>query len=636
MCGIAGKFNYRSDEPIDKDLLVRMATSIAHRGPDDSGYFIDQEARLGFAHRRLSIIDLSGGHQPMANATEDLWIVFNGEIYNYPELKKELQARGAQFRTTCDTEVIIKMYEAYGERSFARLNGIFAFALYDKKKRSVILARDHFGVKPLYYRVGGGTLLFGSEIKTILQDSSVRREIDFESFNTFLTLRYNPSPQTLFKGIRKLGPGQYLKATLDADVEVASYWEYRPTTNRKISIQEAEEEYSRLLGAAVRRQMLSDVPVGLFLSGGVDSAVLGHLMKESTGDPIKSFSVGFEGKGDYNELADSRVSASHLGLEHFEMTISQKEYLEFFVRSFQFSEEPIAETTIPALFYLSKLAAQHVKVVLAGQGADEPLAGYSRYIGEKYISRYARLFSLLPLKPLSTILPRNERFKRAIYASQYRQEYMRFLGIYTIFTPPMKERLIAKGIREKVKNVDAELIQYWYQQTSGLSDSLSKILYLDTRMLLPDDLLLFGDKMTMANSLEMRVPYLDLELVLFLESLPSHFKLKGTTGKYIHKRASAKWIPPEIIHRKKRGFVTPMDKWLQSSLAGFARRLINAPHSGCREYFDTAYINTMIDDHQRHRENYQRHIFALLSFELWYQTFFLDKKVDTGIMVDVQ
>ncbi len=632
MCGIAGIFNYKTNQPVDLALLTRMYKSIVHRGPDEEGFYIDQQAGIGFGHRRLSIIDLKTGQQPMSNASKDIWIVFNGEIYNFLELKKELEGKGYHFHTTSDTEVIIYLYEENGEKAFARLNGIFAFAIYDKKKKCVILARDHFGVKPLYYTLSNRRLLFGSEIKTILQDSSVKRELDYEAFNSFLTFRYNPSPQTLFKNIKKLFPSHYLKVTTKDGIELKSYWDYIPKTNGVISEREAIEEYQRLLQSAVRRQMISDVPIGLLLSGGVDSAVIGYLMQKEASEKIKAFTIGFSGRGDYNELDDAYRTTKLIGLEHYGLTITQAEYLDFFYKSFYHTEEPIAEATIPALYYVSKLAAQHVKVVLAGQGADEPLAGYHRYIGAHYISKYAGLLQMLPLKTIAEFLPRNERLKRAAYVSQFSTELQRFLGVYTIFTPIQKEHLLKADAKKFIHNADKALVERLYSQTGELQDSLSKMLFIDTRMSLSDNLLLFNDKITMANSLEMRVPFLDVELVQFLESLPSSFKIKMANRKYIHKKAVEKWLPKEIIYRKKRGFATPMDEWLQTGLAKVTKKILNAKGSACREYFNLDFINIMIDQHQKRKKNFQRHIFALLSFELWYKTFFENEKIEGGIL----
>lgn len=636
MCGICGIINPNHGEVISLDVAQRMVRSLIHRGPDEEGFYLNREGNVFLGHRRLSIIDLAGGKQPMANHDETLWIVFNGEIYNFRELRRELERRGCRFATRSDTEVILQVYEEYGEAGFERLNGIFAFAIYNLRTRELILARDHFGVKPLYYMAAGQRLIFGSEIKAILEHPAVSPMLDYEAFDTFLTLRYNPSPQTLIKGIEKLYPGYCLKYSANGEVTLRSYWNYRPRTNTRITEPEAIEEYQRLLEQAVQRQMVSDVPVGLLLSGGVDSATIGHLMQQCTGEPIKTFTIGFSGEGSYNELEDARASARHIGSDHHELTLSKNDYLKFFIDSFYYTEEPIAESTIPALYYVSHLAAQHLKVVLSGQGADEPLAGYHRYLGERYLNRYSFLLNSLPARAIAYLLPRNERIKRAVYASRYPDELNRFLAIYTIFTEQQKNGLLNSFVRQAAKHDDRQILERFAPDITGLEDSLSRLMFIDTRLSLSDNLLLFGDKMTMANSLECRVPFLDLDLVRFLESLPSSFKLRGTTRKYIHKKSVAKWLPDEIIYRTKRGFETPVDEWLQSDFSRNAKMLFNRKDSACRLYFNLHYVNEMLDLHYSRRENYLRHIFALLSFELWHKVFLEKQQVDHEMLTHVQ
>jgi asparagine synthase (glutamine-hydrolysing) len=621
MCGITGVFNF-SKRGVNETALKSMCESISHRGPDGDGLYVDQDRGVGLGHRRLSIIDLTLGHQPMANANESIWIVFNGEIYNYLDLKKELQKDGFSFKTTSDTEVIIYLYQKYGEKGFARLNGIFSIGIYDKAKNCLVLARDHFGVKPMYYAFTSSGIVFGSEVKTILKQGEISPELDLGALDTFLTFRYNPSPQTLFKGIHKLYPGHYLKINADGKTERAAFYTNKPKQNAGISQTEAVEKYQFLLEQSVKRQMMSDVPVGLLLSGGVDSAVIAYLMQGTSNEKIKTFTIGFEGKGDFNELDDARETANLIGTDHYETTITQKEYLDFFYKSFYYTEEPIAEMTIPALYYVSKLAARHVKVALAGQGADEPLAGYKRYFGEQQINKYFHLLNALPMQQLASLLPRNERIKRAAYASRFANDLDRFLAIYTIFTPEQKTSLLRDDIKSLALGDNRTLVKRLFDETGGLPDSLSKILYIDTRMSLSDNLLLFGDKMSMANSIEMRVPFLDVELIEFIETLPPKLKLRDRTHKFIHKEAVKKWLPDRIIYRKKRGFATPMDQWLQNDFSNVARELFNDPASASRRYFNLGYINTMLDQHQKKKENYQRNIFALLSFEIWHKSFF--------------
>ncbi|MBX7046438.1 MAG: asparagine synthase (glutamine-hydrolyzing) [Ignavibacteria bacterium] len=620
MCGIAGVID--SSGKLNVNLLEKMSEVIKHRGPDDKGIYFDKETGIGLVHRRLSVIDLTSGHQPMESESGNSLIVFNGEIYNYRELREGLTKSGALFKTNSDTEVILNAYEMYDTESFDMLNGIFAFAIYDKRKRKLIIARDCFGVKPLYYSFTSGGITFGSEIKAILCNEDYKAELDYTAFNSFLTYRYNPSPQTLFKNIFKIKPGEILEYNLNGKYSFKKINNSNPSINYNIKEEEAIEEYSFLLKKAVERQMISDVPVGLFLSGGIDSAVIGYFMQGKSEAKISSFTIGFSGKGNYNELKDAEESSRFINSIHHGTELSKEEYLDFFGKSFYHLEEPAAETTIPALNYLSKLASKKVKVVLAGQGADEPLAGYKRYYGESKISKYRPLLNLIPVNLLSSVLPRNERIKRASYALNFSDELQRFLAIYTIFTPQQKEKLLNEDTYSKIKNEDIDLLKPWYSMTKNLDDSLSKILFIDTRMKLADDLLMFGDKMTMANSLEMRVPYLDKELVGFLETLPSSFKLRGNKHKYIHKKAAVKWLPKEIIDRKKRGFETPMDEWLQSSFADDAKKILNDRNSAGNNFFNLNFLNKMIDNHKSGRENNLRPIFAILSFEMWYKTFF--------------
>ncbi len=618
MCGIAGFINAGHGKFFDRDLLDRMGAAVTHRGPDGGGVYVDMEAGVGFAHRRLSIIDLSGGHQPMTNEDESIWIVFNGEIYNFQELRDELQAKGYRFKSRSDTEVIIRAYEAYGVDSFRRLNGIFAFALHDKKSRKVILVRDPYGVKPLYYHTGNARLSFGSEIKSILCDPTIERRVNLEALDNFLALRYSPSPDTMFAGIKKLEPGHMLEIS-DRCVGKPTHFIVERPIAKNISEVDAIDEYKRLLRAAVKRQMISDVPVGLFLSGGVDSAVLGKLMmEEGGGRRIKTFTIGFPGEGDFNELADARETARLIGSDHQELTIGAKEYMEFFCRSFEVVEEPISETTISALYYVSKRASQDLKVVLAGQGADEPMGGYHRYIGVSFIQQYGALIKLLA--PLIRLLPRNERMKQAASVVRYKDTLDQLMAVYSIFEKRSREAMYADEFQSLITRKTPERLAELLGQADRLPDMLSKIMFIDTRMSLPDDLLLFNDKVTMANSLEMRVPFLDHDLVAFIDTLPASLKLRGTIGKYVHKQAAKDLVPQEIIHRKKRGFQTPMDDWLQDRLADRAKELFEEKDSACRKYFRMEPIQQLITAHKERRQNNQKRLYALLSFELWHRT----------------
>lgn len=615
MCGIAGSINCFLDH--------HTISLISHRGPDSQGY---SELNIGngkvfLGHTRLSFLDLSkAGNQPMFTRAGDFAIVFNGEIYNHLELRKRLT--GVEFAGHSDTETILYYLSTFGIDAVKEFNGIFAFAFLDINAQKIYLVRDQFGVKPLYYYAAADQLIFGSELKVILANPAYRKAIDTNSLNTFLTFRYNPSPQTLFQNINKLEGGHYLAYGLNGDSKLCNYWSYNPTTNTDISETDALVEYKRLMEQAVKRQLLSDVPVGLLLSGGIDSAVIGFLMARNMDKPVDTFTIGFTGKGDYNELDDARQTASLINANHHDLLIGQDDFLNFFYNSFYYTEEPIAEPTIPALYYVSKLAAKHVKAVMSGQGADEPLAGYKRYVGEKFIKDYGQLLSHLPAKVISAMFPANGSLARGIYALTFKDELDRFVAIYTLFTPDLKEQLFKKDWVESIDKNQRGLFETKYKQSLSLKDSLSRLLYLDTRAMLPDDLLLFNDKLTMANSLECRVPFLDIELVKFIETLPIDLKIRGLRGKYIHRKAAEEWLPAEIINRKKRGFSTPVDDWFKGDFANLLADLINSADSISNLYFNVPFIHSMIKQHQSKKKDYQRQLFILLSLELWYKNFY--------------
>lgn len=556
----------------------------------------------------------------MTSQCDNYCIVFNGEIYNHRELRRKIS--GISFKGSSDTETILYYLMQFGIDAVRDFNGIFAFALLDKKRERIYLVRDIFGVKPIYYSVIEDKLIFSSEIKVILNNKAYRKELDTNSLDTFLTFRYNPSPQTLFKGIKKLEPATYLEFSIQGEMTQTCYYLKEQKINKNIQEQEAIQEYKRLLDQAVERQLLSDVPVGLFLSGGLDSAVLGYFMASKTQYKINTFTVGFRGEGRYNELKDAADTASFIGSDHHEIYMEKEEYMNYFHQSFFHTEEPIAEPTIPALFYVSKLASKYVKVVLSGQGADEPMAGYKRYKGEKFLTEYQKLLSLFPLSMAEKIFPRNYSIARGVYAARFKNELERFIAIYTLFTPDLKASLYSGDMKELIMQDQKFLFEKYYRRADPGSGSLSKLLFLDTRTMLPDNLLLFNDKMTMACSLENRVPFLDIDLVNFIETLPEHFKLNHGLGKYVHRKAAEQWLPSSIINRKKRGFETPVEEWFKEELSHTLMDLVDSSDSFTRKYFQVAFIKKMINLHKQQKKNYKHQLFIILSLELWYRNFY--------------
>lgn len=622
MCGICGIYSI-GDRPIDGELLRQMTNSIAHRGPDGAGTHLAK--RVGLGHRRLSIIDLEGGAQPLTNEDASVHVVFNGEIYNFVELKVELENLGHRFKTRSDTEVIVHAYEQWGTDCVRHFNGMFAFCVWDEREQLVFLARDHLGVKPLYYCVRDGQLLFASEVKALLKCPEVRRSVDVTALGELFTFRFVPAPRTLFAGVSKLPAGHFMIADR-AGVRTSRYWHWVPTQRRRESKNDLLDEYRTLLDDAVGLQLRSDVPVGLFLSSGVDSGCLLALMRRRLSGPIHTFTIGFEGGERTNETEDARAVAQQFDSTHHEMIIGPADYERYFERYLWDLEEPLGNESAVAFYFVSELAARQVKVALTGQGADEPWAGYHRYLGLQLSDTYRRIPSWLRnslIRPLVRALPGNERLKRGVASLDEEDVLTRLAKIYSFFTSDLRSQLFKGGLVDRVAfaNYDAKTaIAHLQHDVRGL-DTVSQMLYIDTRASLPDDLLMVADKTSMSNSIEARVPFLDRRLVEFVESLPLEHKLKQCKGKYLHKKAIEAWLPPADVHRKKKGFANPVEAWLRGKLGTYVDRCLFDRDSCIAEFFDPKCVQRLVHQHQTGRENYMRHIYLLISFEMWHQRF---------------
>jgi asparagine synthase (glutamine-hydrolysing) len=622
MCGIAGIFSL-DGSPIDRQILEAMTAAIAHRGPDGSGFYIDEG--IGLGHRRLSIIDLAGGAQPIGNEDSSIQVVFNGEIYNYLELRKQLIKKGHRFRTASDTEVIVHGYEEWGIECVTRFNGMFAFALWDSHRRALLLARDHLGIKPLYYTRIGNTVCFASEMKAFLRHPQFERRMDFESLSQLFTLRYVPSPMTLFAGISKLPPAHSAVIT-DSGIAVRRYWTTPPSVRRGRQEGELVEEYRSLLQDAVRLQMRSDVPVGLFLSSGIDSGVLLALMREQTNAAVHTFTIGFEDGDRTNETEDARKLSAHFESDHSELVIGAADYRQYYERYLWDLEEPVGNESAAAFYFVSMLARRKVKVALTGQGADEPWAGYDRHRAARFSSIYAALPHTLTsrvIRPLVERFSRTEQLRRAVVSLNEPDVLSRLIKIYSFYSEGMKRQLFQPWLLERVSANGVEArraLSGWHADVASL-DPLTQILYLDTRTNLPDDLLMVNDKTSMANSLESRVPFLDYRLVEFVESLPPKMRLRRMCGKYLHKKAVEKWLPKEVVYRRKKGFSNPVDQWLRNSMSKYVQDCLLAEGSAVKQYFNPEYIRRLVADHTAGAQNYMRHIYLLVSFELWHQRF---------------
>jgi asparagine synthase (glutamine-hydrolysing) len=622
MCGICGVMEM-DGRPVLKTDVAAMMSTLAHRGPDGAGSYVQGE--IGLGHRRLSIIDLSGGAQPIPNEDGSLHIVFNGEIYNYIELRGELLKHGHIFVTNSDTEVIIHAYEQWGADCVLRFNGIFAFALWDHNKRELFLARDHLGVKPLYFTQRGNRFSFASEVKALLSDPECERDVDLTALAQLFTLRYVPSPRTLFQDISKLPPAHWMRVS-HSGVEVKHYWTRVPEINTQTSAGILVEQYQSLVEDAVRLQMRSDVPVGLFLSSGVDSGALLALMSKLTNHPVKTFTIGFDGGERTNETHEARSMARMFGSEHSEMIVSARDYENYYERYLWDIEEPVGNETAAAFYFVSLIAGRSVKVALTGQGADEPWGGYHRYIGVQLSKTYSRLPRRLTdgiVRPLVCSFIKQEKLRRGVISLTEPDVLKRFINIYSFYDSRMKHDLFQTWLREAIGTEGSQACGPLASLQAPVShlDPVSQMMYIDTRANLPDDLLMVGDKTSMANSLEARVPFLDPRVVEFVESLPPNLKLHRFERKYLHKKALEKYLPREIVYRKKKGFANPVDKWLRSSMKKYIGDCLLSGSSAVNHYFNRAYVQQLLANHESGRQEHLRHIYLLISFELWHRAF---------------
>ena len=555
----------------------------------------------------------------MASRDRLVWVTYNGEIYNYRELRRELElGHGSRFQTQSDTEVLLEGYRVWGIDFIARLNGIFAFALVDLQTSQVWLVRDRLGIKPLYYAIDGDRVAFASEQKAL---GSTRRKLDLGAVDRLLTYRYVPSPGTLLENVFKLPPAHVLEIS-PRGRRTWCYWKERAAaSDRPVDLDDAVEEYRSALVQAVRRQLVSDVPVGLYLSSGIDSTALLALMRRELGEGIPTFTIGFRGHA--GETDDAAEIARTFQAKHTALEVSEQDYIDTFERYIWHLEEPVANESAPAGYFLSKLARPEVKVVLNGQGADELWGGYGRYLGEQLSSVYRKLPRVVTgwaIPRLAQLLPRSERLRRGAFAMGEPDTLQRFLRIYSIFTPEMKQRLY----RSPLRSIDpaaamAPLLRF--ASRANDADTLNTMLHIDLRMSLPDDLLLCCDKLSMAHSVEVRVPYLDHELVELVERWPSRMKLRHGRAKVIHKRALASLVPASVLHRKKKGFANPLAAWLGGPLQGWARSLLLGDESRVLGLFERDAVRDLLDAHLAGRGAYMRQLYLLVSLEVWLRRF---------------
>jgi asparagine synthase (glutamine-hydrolysing) len=617
MCGICGQFNFARREAVDADTIRRMTDTMVHRGPDDEGYFISGSVGLGF--RRLSIIDLAGGHQPMSDVEKTVWVILNGEIYNFKGLRSELEQRGHCFRTRSDTEVIVHGYKEWGREVFNHLNGMFGVAIWDVKKQRLIVARDAMGIKLIYYRIANGQLTFGSEIRPILAAENSRPGVDPVALNLFLRFRYTPSPLTIFEGIRKLAPGTMLVIE-EGKAREERWYNYTrvPFLNHKDE-EDAVQELLELYRAAVRRHLLSDVPVGILLSGGLDSGLLLALMNEQ-GGPWPAYTIGYGESFEDDELADAAETAKVLGARHVTVRLDQAEFERSLPKIVECLEEPIAASSIVPMYFVSQRARQDVKVALIGQGPDELFGGYKRHFGVYYGEWWRRLPASFRAVLGFAVngLPRNETLKRGVSSLGTEDRLKRYQDVFSLTPAKTIDGLFHDDLLPERQG--RELVDYWRGLVPQMehTDELGGFQLLEIRSSLPDELLMYADKLSMAHSLEVRVPYLDRAVVEHVQRLGSHFKIRNGSRKWLHRRVCQSYLPQRILKRKKRGFaVNVVDNWFRSSLQSQLPELLLDKSSLMFEMLQPEPVRKLLENHRSGRHDHHKLLFSLVMLEQW-------------------
>jgi len=630
MCGIAGKLHFERDRPVDPELLARMCDTLAHRGPDNAGVWCDGPVGLG--HRRLSVVDLSAaGHQPMTNEDGSLWIVFNGEIYNFPELRAELEWLGHRFRSRTDTEVVLHLYERLGADCLQRLRGMFAFAIWDARRHELFLARDRVGKKPLSYHLDDSGITFASEIKAILQDPDIERRPDLDAIHHYLTYQSVPAPLSAFQGIRKLPPGHFLRVR-DGRVEVRRYWKLCYLPKRRAATARAradlEMELIERLDEAVSIRLMADVPLGAFLSGGVDSSAVVALMCRRARGPVRTFSIGFDELA-HDELRFARRVANHLGTEHTELMV-RPSAAEVLPRLAWHFDEPFADASAIPTYLVSKLAREHVTVVLNGDGGDENFAGYDRYVANQLAARLGPLRPMLASRAFRyglDLLPHGAgsgsgRWRLKRFVEQLgRSPVERNAAWLAQFDAQAKQQLYSEAFMHAVGFGNAEdLLVARYRETDA-DNFTDATLYADVNTYLPDTLLVKVDIASMANGLETRSPFLDHEFMEFAAQLPEDMKIRGRATKVVLKRALRGLVPDEVLNRRKMGFNPPVATWLRGELQELAQELLLSHEARGRGYFKPRFLERMLREHAEGRRNWHTQIWNLMMLEAWHLTF---------------
>ncbi len=624
MCGICGVTYFDRERNVLEPEVKSMCDVIRHRGPDDEGWIT--KGNYGIGMRRLSIIDLFTGRQPISNEDGSIWIVFNGEIYNHVELRDELIKKGHKFQTKCDTEAIVHAYEEYGEECPKKLNGMFGFAILDLRKRILFLARDRLGIKPLYYYHDSRKFAFGSELKSILQVPNIPREVDLRALDLFLTFEYIPSPYSIFQGIRKLPPGHSLTLK-DGRINIKEYWDLN-FDEKEVPEGELCEQLLELFQDAVKIRLMSDVPLGAFLSGGIDSSAIVAMMSRVMDRPVKTFSIGFK-EDTYNESHYAQQIANHFNTEHH-VEIIEPNALELTEKLVGFLDEPFGDFSIFPTYLVSKMARKHVTVSLSGDGGDELFAGYDTYIANKAGRAYERLPGLLrsAMHPILNHIPPTEKKKGLINRAKRFVEGMELPADlehtrWMIFLQEAeKNKLYSNDVQDMLNGSDSfEFIRNYFNRVNT-SDPLNRQLYVDIKSYLVDDILVKVDRMSMATSLETRVPFLDHRFVEFSATIPSSLKLQGKNTKYLLKKAMEDVLPPQILNRGKEGFSIPIKNWLKEDLKPLMLEVLDQQKIKREGFFNANYVEQLKKEHLSGKENHSHRLWSMMVLGIW-QVLFL-------------
>ncbi len=630
MCGINGiAFSGRSQRTIDVRVLERMRDCLTHRGPDDAGLYVD--GNVGLGHRRLSIVDVASGQQPMTVEDGRLYITYNGEIYNHADYRPALEARGHHYHTHCDTETILHLYEEHGTRCVEHLRGMFAFAIWDKQRRELFMARDRLGVKPLYYvHADDGSLYFASEIKALLEARAVRPEVNFRALPDYLANHATGGAETLYSGVRRLLPGHTL-VWRDGEIKIEKYWDVHFTPQDEARRSEADyiDEWRELFRESVRLRLMADVPLGMFLSGGIDSSAIAAMMSGMVSEPIKTFSVGFTER-EANELEYARLVAQKFGTEHHEIIVSPEQFFAALPKLVWHEDEPLAHVASVPLHFVSRLAQQHVKVVLTGEGSDELMAGYERYRKTVYNLALGARYDSLTTETMRRALRR--RIESLPSASRVKRKLVRtflclpnemeslYFDNFAVFHHAMLDRLLTPETKERAGIVDPYLNMRGYLQETDAGTALNRLLYVDMKTYL-QELLMKQDQMSMSASIESRVPFLDHKLVEFTARLPERLKLRGWTTKYILRQSMKGILPETILKRRKMGFPVPVGAWFRGQFKWVIDDYVLSERATARGFFERAYLKQLVSEHQSGTQDHAQRLWSLVNLEMWLRQF---------------